>query len=226
MKRRTWLFCAVIALCPVLALIGWRVSTAQADKPNHSATPQSKKLPITQVVLFNTGLGYFQREGEVDGDTRIDLSIPTNDINDILKTLIIDNGGKPASVSYEGAEPLETKLKSFAVDLATNPTLGQLLNQARGEKVELTFESTGGGAGTPLTGTVVGMEAHFDNPTREVHHVNLLTTDGVRRVPLERVQRVRFLDPVLEEEFRRALSVLSAGRADQRRMVSVQFKGE
>ena len=63
--------------------------------------------------------------------------MPTSDVNDLLKSMLIDNAGKPVSVSYEGIEPIESKLKSFAVDLAANPTLGQLLNQARGEKVEV-----------------------------------------------------------------------------------------
>src|SRR5262245_27777576 len=225
--RRTVLFCAVIALCPILALAVWLTNRVQADRPApQSEKPASKKLPLSQVVLFNTGLGYFQREGEVEGDSRIDLTIPASDINDLLKTLLVDNAGKPTAISYDGAEPVDSKLKSFGVDLTINPTLGQLLNQARGEKVELTLESAGGGANTPLTGTIVGMESHFENQTREIHHLNLLCSDGVRRVPLERVQRVRFLDQTLEDEFRRALSVLSAGRSDQRRLVSVNLRGE
>src|SRR5262245_31102838 len=225
--RRTVLFCAVIALCPILALAVWLTNRVQADRPApQSEKPASKKLPLSQVVLFNTGLGYFQREGEVEGDSRIDLTIPASDINDLLKTLLIDNAGKPTSVSYDGTEPLDSKLRSFGVDLTINPTLGQLLNQARGQKAELTMESAGGGANTPLTGTIVGMESHFENQTREAHHLNVLCSDGVRRVPLERVQRVRFLDPVVEDEFRRALSVLAAGQNDQRRLVSLSLRGE
>jgi hypothetical protein len=230
MRRRTWLFCLVVALCPVLALFAWRYADAQGNSKlaAKDAISQStaKKLPLTQVVLFNTGLGYFQREGEVEGEVRIDLSIPTNDVNDLLKSMLVENGGQPVSISYEGIEPIEHKLKAFAVDLASNPTLGQLLNQARGERIELTLEGTGGGSPTPMVGTIVGMEANFENQQREVHHLNVLCTDGVRRVALERVSRVRFLDPVVEEEFRRALSVLSSGRADQRRLVSITLKGE
>src|SRR3954452_1371513 len=167
--RRTWLFCLVVALCPVLALVAWRYADAQGNTKTAArdvTQSTAKKLPLTQVVLFNTGLGYFQREGEVEGDARIDLAVRTADVNDLLKSMVIDNAGKPVSVSYEGVEPVEHKLKSFAVDLASNPTLGQLLNQARGEKVEVTLESTGGGAATPVTGTVVGMEAHFENQAR------------------------------------------------------------
>jgi hypothetical protein len=227
MRRRTWLYCAVIALCPVIAFVAWRVS-ARADKPAAreapEARPAGKKLPLTQVVLFNTGLGYFQREGEVEGDARIDLSVPTADVNDLLKSLVIDNAGKPFSVSYEGVEPIDHKLSTFTLDLTSNPSLDDLLLQARGEKVELTIES--GNATTPLNGSIVGVEAAFNDKAQPANRLIVLCSDGVRRVPLDRVQRVRFLDPVLEEEFKRALAVLSAGRAEQRRVVSVHLKGE
>src|SRR4051812_41584287 len=141
--RRTWLFCLVVALCPVLALVAWRYADAQGNTKTAArdvTQSTAKKLPLTQVVLFNTGLGYFQREGEVEGEVRIDLSIPTSDVNDLLKSMLVENGGQPVAISYEGVEPIETKLKAFAVDLASNPTLGQLLNQARGERIELTLE--------------------------------------------------------------------------------------
>ena len=44
-------------------------------------------MPIRQVVLFNSGVGYFQREGEVDGNTRVELSFPVGDINDLVFNL-------------------------------------------------------------------------------------------------------------------------------------------
>ena len=231
--RRIWLFCALIALCPVLALGVWRAAHARADRPapgekarvpNGPGTPRAK-LPLTQVVLFNTGLGYFQREGTVEGDARFDLSMPASGINDMLKTLLIDNGGKPAAVSYDGAEPIDQALGAFTVNLASNPTLGQLLNEARGEKVEVTLEGGGGGLAGPLTGVIVGMEAEQENQFREIHHVNLLCGDGVRRLPLARVQRVRFLNPTLEDEFRRALGTLADGRSELRRLVSLTLNG-
>ena len=40
-------------------------------------------LPITRVVLFNSGVGYFSRSGEVEGDARVDLTFPENDVNDV-----------------------------------------------------------------------------------------------------------------------------------------------
>jgi hypothetical protein len=178
-------------------------------------------------VLFNTGVGYFQREGTIDGDARMELTVPVADVNDLLKTLTIDDGGKPAGVSIDSSEPLEETLANFSLDLAGNPTFGELLNQARGEKVEVSVEGGQGVASTTLTGTIVGMEAHFEGaPPKEVHHLNLLTADGARHLPLARVTRVRFLDGRMDEDFRRALAALAGGRGNQRRLVTAHLRGD
>ena len=59
-------------------------------------------LPIGQIVLFSSGVGYFQREGTVEGNARVDLSFPTQDINDLLKSMVIRDldGGVVSTVSY------------------------------------------------------------------------------------------------------------------------------
>ena len=98
------------------------------------------ELPLARVVLFNAGVGYFQREGVVDGNARVEMRFPEPDVNDLLKSLTVDDGGKPGAVGYDGTEPAEHALRSFTIDLNGNPTLGQLLNQARGHKVEVTLD--------------------------------------------------------------------------------------
>src|SRR6478609_6213121 len=51
-------------------------------------------LPITQVILFNSGVGHFTRSGEVEGDARVDLTFPETDINDLLKSMVLADTGK------------------------------------------------------------------------------------------------------------------------------------
>src|SRR5262245_9117906 len=36
-------------------------------------------LPISKVILFNSGVGHFTRSGEVEGDARVDLTFPEQD---------------------------------------------------------------------------------------------------------------------------------------------------
>ena len=93
---------------------------------------------MAQVILYSSGVGYFQREGEVEGSTRVDLSFPVQDINDLLKSMVLQDlgGGRVSAVSYDSQAPIDKTLRSFAIDLTSNPTFGQILNQGRGEKVE------------------------------------------------------------------------------------------
>jgi len=228
---RHHLFLALIAAATVSALVIWRSSSGALQTPD-DGTPASKRssgqnLPIRQIVLFNSGVGYFQREGVIDGDACVDLQFPAGDVNDLLKSLVLqDLGGKVAAVSYDGLEPLEHTLKTFAIDLADNPTFGQLLNQARGEKVEVTLQNANGVATSTMIGIIVGLEAQTEPGPREVYLLNLLSDEGMRSLPLNTVQRVRFLNLALDRELHRALAVLAGAHNHQKRNVSIQFRGE
>src|SRR5438045_1116518 len=115
----------------------------------------SPDLPVTRIVLFSSGVGYFQRDGQVDGNARIDLQFATNNINDLLKSLILQDqgGGQVSTVNYDNRDPIEKTLKSFAIDLTSNPSMGDLLNQARGERLEVTRSDQLGAQ----TGVIVGV---------------------------------------------------------------------
>src|SRR5690242_11003587 len=53
----------------------------KAERPAKGEQPDVKaQLPIGQVVLFSSGVGYFQREGTVEGTARVDLSFPVQDV--------------------------------------------------------------------------------------------------------------------------------------------------
>jgi hypothetical protein len=229
--RRTCLCLCLIAAVTAAALVAWRTAPGRAQPAGPAAPPPEKAaakgLSLAQVILFSSGVGYFQREGTVEGNARVDLSFPAGDVNDLLKSLVLQDrgGGKVGIVSYDGTEPLEKTLRSFALDLTANPTFGQLLNQARGEKVEIVLQNVTGGAPGTLTGVIVGMESQAEG-TKEVHQLNLLCAEGVRCVPLAQVQRVRFLNGTLDAELRRALEVLAAAHNAQKRGVSLHFVGD
>ncbi|HEX3314226.1 MAG TPA: hypothetical protein VHR72_05000, partial [Gemmataceae bacterium] len=189
-------------------------------------------LPIKQVVLFNSGVGYFERGGEVTGDSHVDLAFPAADINDLLKSLVLQDlgGGRISTVSYDSQDPVDKILHSFAIDLNSNPTFGQILNQARGEKIEIQLLSKDKAIPAKLTGTIVGMETrtvHDDkhNPvTTDV--LNLMSPEGLQSIPLEQFLGVRFLNPVLDSDFQRALRVLAGSHDLQKKTVSLGFTGQ
>ena len=182
----------------------------QAKDQQKPADPADKtgQLPIAQVVLFSSGVGYFQREGTVEGNTRVDLSFPVQDINDLLKSMVVRDldGGLISTVNYDSNAPVEKTLKSFAINLNGDPSFGQILNQARGEKVEVVLQQTNATQPGTLTGTVVGLEKQkqaVGKDTVEVELLNLWCADGMRSVKLTDVQRVRFLNPLIERSSRK-----------------------
>src|SRR5438046_2100267 len=95
MKQRKWLLFAVPLLGTLVAgVVAYNhlANVGQADTTTFVGKQKAgDTLPIKQVVLFNSGVGYFQREGEIDGDTRIQLSFPVGDINDLLKSLVLQD---------------------------------------------------------------------------------------------------------------------------------------
>lgn len=196
------------------------------------------KLPIKKVVLFSSGVGFLQRDGDVDGDAKIDLTFPAGDINDLLKSLTVQDlgGGQVQAVGYDSRDPVERTLRSFAIDLAGNPGVAQILDQARGEKVELSKPSGGvlkpGEALTltmPVIGSIVGVESKTqldkDGKPNKNEYVNILTTNGMTSVALSEITNIKFLNPTLDAEFRKALETLALSKDTRKKVVSVRFKG-
>ncbi len=182
-------------------------------------------------MLFNSGVGYFQRSGTVDGDARVDLQFQTGEINDLIKSLVIDDAnGKVLPVRYDSQESIEKTLRSF--NLSSNPSYGEILNQARGEKVELTLVANNTGLPGSLQGTIIGMESGHRlltptaTATADVECVNLMCAEGLRSVALNQIQRLRFLNPALVNELRRALEVVASGHDSQKKSVRLGFRGD
>ena len=205
---------------------------AAGQNPNPNLKP-ANPLPISKVVLFNSGVGYFHRSGMVEGDARVDLQFQATDINDLIKSMVLDDPkGIVLPLRYDSQEPIEKTLRSFAINLSTNPTFGQILNQARGEKIELTLLSNNSGLPGTISGTIIGMESAHRLPSpsatsvTEMEFLNLMCAEGMRSVPVTQIQRLRFLNSTLETELKRALDVVASGHDSQKKSVRLGFRGE
>src|SRR5262249_9229050 len=139
------------------------------------------------------------------------------------------DGGHIAAVSYDSDAPAERTLQSFAVNLHGNPPFARILDQARGELVEVVPRQANPGQPGALTGTIVGTEKQKqgDGQTAvEVELLNLWCADGLHRLPLNDLQRVRFLNPALDSEFKKALETLARSHDTQKWAVSIRCTGE
>src|SRR3979409_2157741 len=106
------------------------------------------------------------------------------------------DSGLISTVSYDSNAPVERTLKSFAINLTGNPSFGAILNQARGEKVEVVLQQTNATQPGTMSGAVIGIEKQklvVGKDTIDTEMLNLWCADGMRSLKMSEVQRVRFL---------------------------------
>src|SRR5580765_713727 len=239
MTRTRQFLCAALAV--LVIAIGLFLAPRSQSAPSPAGAGQERDpiaqlkpavvLPISQVILFNSGVGHFTRSGEVEGDARVDLTFPEQDVNDLIKSMTLRDlspTGRVAAVTYDSHDPIDRTLASFAINLNNSPSLAQILTQARGEQVEVTLINTASQPGN-LTGKIIGIEQQAV-PSKEgtvpVSVLNMWCAEGVRAVKLSEVQRLRFANPVIENEVRRALETLALSHDSQKKAVSLHFAGE
>src|SRR6185503_2632337 len=144
MTRNTWLLLAVLGAVGVGIGAGFGANHLFAAPEAKQDLKPATTLPLTRVVLFNSGVGYFSRSGEVEGDARVDLTFQESDVNDLLKSMVLEdfNKGRVSAVSYDSREPIARTLSSFAINLNGNPTFAGILSQLRGERIEVAVSPT------------------------------------------------------------------------------------
>jgi hypothetical protein len=194
---------------------------AQASRP----TPATTDVPVTKVVLFSAGVGYFEHAGSVRGNSATELRFKTSQINDILKSIVLQDqdGGRVGAISYPSQDPLAKTLRSFQVDITQNPSLAQLLNQLRGARVTIQSQAE------RLSGTILGVETRRKGAERgepvDVSVLNLLTGASIRAVELQSISTLSLDDPQLQEELARALAALVQARDQDKKPVTINFNG-
>lgn len=182
-------------------------------------------LPVKRVVMFSSGVAFFEHNGEVEGDAKVDLKFNVDDINDLLKSMVLQDhgGGRISTVSYGSKDPITRTLRTFSIDLTKNPSLADLLEQIRGEKIEID-------APEKISGTILGVETRQrpagDDKTIDVKFLNLLTEDGLRSVSLENVGRIKISNPRIDADLRQALTVLAMSKSTDKKSVSLSFLGD
>jgi len=185
----------------------------------------STDIPVKAVTLYSSGVGYFQHSGTVTGNATTVLPFNVAQINDVLKSLVLeDKGGQVVGVTYASQDPLAKTLKSFQVDITGNPSLDQLLNQLRGSKLTVNL------AAEQVSGVILGIEDRVrpagDNKTYNVHVLNLLTSGSIRAIDLTEIHDVHLDDPELQDELSKALAAVAASRDQDKRPVTIHFQGQ
>ena len=181
-------------------------------------------LDVSRVAIFSSGVAFFECEGEVEGDAVVELKFRTDQINDILKSLVVQDfdGGSVNVVSYASRDPVEKTLQSFAVNITGKPTLGQLLDQLRGEPVSIAGPRK-------LDGVIVGVETvqvMRENTVVEQQLLNVLSDSGMQTLPIHELTGIKLTNQAIAKELHAALTTLAAGRDADKKAVAIHFDGQ
>lgn len=214
MKTRMLVRCAA-----VLLMFGLNVTSAQSR--SDSSPPGAAELPVTRLVLFTNGTGYFEHSGTVSGTQRVTLDVAADQMDDVLQSLVLADldGGTIQAVRYPAEDPLERILASYSLDLSDNPGLAELLDRARGESVRVT-------GAEPLSGVIVGVESVTVPDEAPRSFLTLLSPTGLQRVDLAEVREFAFTEPALQAELTAALAAIARYRAEEEKELQLLFSGE
>jgi hypothetical protein len=216
-----------------LVLAGVAVGLTLADAQGPAAA-DARDLPIRRVVLYKSGIGFFEHVGRVTGNQRITVPFTSTQLDDVLKTLtVLDlDGGAVSSVGYNTDTPPARRLYAIGLPIGSDVSLVALLQSLRGARVEV---SRGASA---VAGRLMSVDQKSEvqaTSTRTVDYVSVLSDTGaVHTFELGPATSIRFADPALgrrmeqylantAEEFsrqRRALNIVSSGSGTRRLYVS------
>lgn len=183
-------------------------------------------LPVREMVLYKHGVGFFVRQGEIEGE-EVALTFRKDEINDVLKSLVVfdQSGGQVLGIHYQTPMDTHARLASSSIKLSETTSLRDLLRDLRGRDCQLLFEVTKG-TQDMITGRIIGID---EVQTQEEFsaNVSILTASGVQIFPYETLRGIKiadeqsshdlsyFLDTSMSEDDRRVVTVrLSEGEHD------------
>ncbi|HYM73141.1 MAG TPA: DUF4139 domain-containing protein [Stellaceae bacterium] len=180
-------------------------------------------LTLKRVMLSSGGVGYFEYEAPVEGDATLTLDVALDQVDDVLKSLMVyDDGGRAGAITLPGREPLTQSLADLPFDKEALGSATALLNALQGSDIRI------GGDGK-LTGRLVhaedAVERKPDGSSETRTRISLLTDSGLRQVTVGDVDTIEFVDPQLQAKIKTALTRLAAYHAQGRRELTLATHG-
>ncbi len=175
-------------------------------------TPAPDKLPIKRVVLYKNGVGYFEHQGQVQGNQDVAISFTSGQLNDVLKSLtVLDlNGGRITGVNYGSSAPIDRQIGDLRLPIGQKTSLMEFLEAIRGARIEVKNGQQS------LNGRLLSIERKTriaGGNTSEVDFLSLITESGeVRTTELSPAFSVRLLERGLPDKVERYLDLASASR--------------
>ncbi len=213
MKRETW----KVALLPAILAVVAVARPAAADEA----------LSLRRVLLSSGGVGYFEYEAEVHGNADLPLTVPLDQVDDVLKSVVVyDTRGSVGEITLPGKDPSDRAFRDLPFDASALTSEPSLLEALQGAEVKVTTAE-----GTTIDGRVLSIteestELPDQGGTVVRHRLALATNGDVRSLILEDAIDVAFVDPTLRAQIQDALATQLADKERGSRTFVVHSEGD
>jgi hypothetical protein len=190
-------------------------------------TNDSARLPVTRVILYKNGVGYFEHAGQVRGSQDVNVDFTTAQLNDVLKSLtVLDLGkGRITGVSYNSNAPLERRLGSLHLPVGANPTTAQFLDALRGARLEVR-DGSESASGRLLSIDEREIPIKGDQKIT-VDQISIVSDSGeVRVFDLTPSTSVRVAEKDVNDEVGKYLGLVASTRDQDLRRMTISTAGE
>jgi hypothetical protein len=205
-----------------LAILCLRLQVIFSQGIQDAATTGSQVLPVTKISIYSSGLGYYEHNGALNDKAVIRLPFKENAVNDALMSLVLnDPASASPSVSYQSPNTLFQTLRSLKIDLSEEADIAGILSKLRGVEVEVSAPST-------VSGKIMSVEYRKRNPFgNETYEpwLSLYTEQGIKMFDFANITAIKFKDPAIEADLKRALDLIAGSRNNDSRDLTINLPG-
>ena len=211
----------------VLCLLLVAFSSGQSSTPPANQADSAARLPVTRVILYKNGVGYFEHAGHVRGSQDVNVDFTTAQLNDVLKSLtVLDLGkGRITGVSYNSNAPLAKRLGSLHLPVGENPTTAQFLDALRGARLEV---KSGSESATGRLLSIDEREIPMKGDQKiTVDQISIVSDSGeVRIFDMTPGTSVRVAEKEVNEEVGKYLGLVASTRDQDLRRMTISTAGD
>jgi len=198
--------------------------------------PAKDVLPLKTLRLYESGVGYFERSGELSASSSMSLPVPAGHLDDALKTLVVlsKNGQSsvqavefPSSVGRAMARALAGLPQNADAPIAYRDLLVSMRGanvsvrahhaEVRGRVVDVVMDDPKKQADSKSDeGKTASSKSESDNPGDDFTLLLLTEQSAVERIRASDIESVRALDPAFATRLDAALDALAPHGAQDR----------
>jgi len=210
----------------VIGKLGFAVFAALAWLAFPAAGPAAAEpLTLKRVLLSSGGVGYFEYEAKVIGQETVFLTVPLEQVDDVLKSLVItDDRGGGGSLSLPGREPLAQVFRDYPFGPEALDSPADLINALQGAEIAVAGARAIRGRVLKVVPETAQLGEGRGTITR--HRVSVVTSEGLTQFILEEAESLRFTEPGLQDQVVDALESLARHRRRNSRELEILALGE